>query len=73
MKAEIIICLSLGIILGSTICSYVHRPPTWSEIISAMPPKMKEDIALDYCVAHKRMCKIVPLKSPIEPMDGRLK
>lgn len=47
------------------------KQPTWQEVVNVMPAKIKEDIALDFCVAHKRMCKNLPLSSPINPKDGK--
>jgi hypothetical protein len=44
--------------------------PTWQEIINVMPPKLREDIAIDYCVAHNGFCKKLPMKSPFGPMDS---
>ena len=48
-------------------------PLTWAQIVQAMPPSIKRDIAIDFCVANKRMCRTMPLSSPINPMDGRTK
>lgn len=44
--------------------------PTWQEVVRAMPTSIKQDIAIDFCVSHRRMCSNLPLNSPIQPMDG---
>ena len=58
--------------------TYAHfhpKPPepTWAQIVQVMPPSIKRDIAIDFCVANKRMCRTMPLSSPINPADGGVK
>ena len=58
--------------------TYAHFHPkpteqTWSQIVQAMPPSIIRDIAIDFCVANKRMCRTMPLSSPINPADGGVK
>jgi len=53
---------------------YERKPElTWVQVISNMPPQLKRDIAIDYCVAHRGLCQRLPMKSPINPMDVELK
>lgn len=42
---------------------------TWQDTVNAMPAKIKEDIAIDFCISHKRMCRNLPLSSPVNPKD----
>lgn len=45
--------------------------PTWGQLVAVMPPSIKRDIAIDFCVANKRACRTMPLSSPINPMDSK--
>jgi hypothetical protein len=58
-------------LLGFLVHSWINDKPeqTWGEVVSVMPLKIKEDIAIDFCVAHRRMCRNIPLSSPINPKD----
>ena len=48
----------------------VEQPKaTWQDTVNAMPAKIKEDIAIDFCTAHRRMCRNLPLSSPVNPKD----
>ena len=59
----------LGYASKALVDSCEKRPGTWAELVSAMPADVKETIALDYCVAHRRMCRNLPLSSPTNPAD----
>lgn len=68
------VVFGLGLIVGydlRILTTSVETKPTWAEIVAVMPPSIKEDIAIDFCVAHRRMCRHIPLSSPINPMDGK--
>ena len=70
------VSICAGILLGVAASMLLEKPkpiPSWLEIVDIMPPKIKQDIAIDFCVAHKLMCRTMPLSSPINPMDGRTK
>jgi hypothetical protein len=69
-----------GLVIAAVIAAVVVFLPkkeepkaTWQQVVDIMPPSIKRDIAIDYCVAHRRLCRQLPLKSPIEPMDGKTK
>lgn len=69
--AVLVACASF--LLGYTVHIYTQdtKQTTWQDVINSMPAKIKEDIAIDYCVAHKRLCRNLPLSSPIQPLDSR--
>lgn len=45
------------------------KQTTWQDVVNSMPAKIKEDIAIEYCVSHKRLCRNLPLSSPVNPKD----
>jgi hypothetical protein len=65
-----VIIFAVGIGTGGMLEYKLIARPTWQEIINVMPPKLREDIAIDYCVAHNGFCKKLPMKSPFGPMDS---
>jgi hypothetical protein len=75
MKPKTLIALCLVVMFAFGIISgmYVEKQLytfTVGEIVDALPPSVKQDIAIDFCIAHKRMCRSLPLSSPIGPMDS---
>ena len=66
-----VIILLVGMFFGGVLEYKLIARPTWQEILNVMPTKLREDIAIDYCVAHKGFCKKLPMRSPFEPMDSK--
>ena len=60
-----------GFVLGWLGHLLAYEPPlvTWQNTVNAIPDKIKEDIAIDFCTAHRRMCRNLPLSSPVNPKD----
>ena len=65
--------IMLSFVLGMRAGIQMDRKPipTWGQIVQSMPPSIRQDIAIDYCVAHRGFCQRLPMKSPINPMDSK--
>ena len=67
----------IGIGFGRLISPSPTHPPdeaTVARVVQSLPMSVRRDIAIDYCASGKaarRMCAMLPLSSPVEPMDGR--
>jgi hypothetical protein len=66
----IALAMCFAFLVGYIVKMFSQDPaPTWQQVIDVMPSSVKQDIAIDFCISHKRMCRSLPLSSPINPKD----